>query len=219
MSRGRGRPPYPDVLTPSEWAVVHLLQHGLSNRRIAELRGTSLDATKQHVATAIAKLGLADRSELRQWTAIPAGSPRRRSKLEGGVMSATSETVHLGPLGQVSLPVTDIERAVAFYRDTLGLPHLYTYGPLAFLDCDGTRLYLAQGGEGGGPLPPSTSILYFQVSDIEAAYDALRERGITFDGAPHRIHTHPDGTEEWMAFFHDPDQNTLGLISQVRPER
>lgn len=217
MSRGRGRPPYPDVLTPSEWAVVDLVRHGLTNRRIARLRGTSLDATKQHVATAIAKLGVSDRSALRQWTGIPAASLRRPFVPEGGVMEAASELVKLGPLGQVSLPVSDIERSVAFYRDTLGLPHLYTYGTLAFFDCDRTRLYLAQGGEGGGPLPPSVSVLYFRVDDIGAAHQALRERGVTFTGAPHRIHTHPDGTEEWMAFFHDPDQNTLALLSQVRP--
>ena len=217
MSRPRGRPPHPDVLTPSEWAVVDLVRHGLTNRRIARVRGTSLDATKQHVATAIAKLGFPDRSALRQWTGIPAGSARRPSIPEGGVMSSTSEAVRLGPLGQVSLPVTDIERSVAFYRDTLGLPHLYTYGTLAFLDCDGTRLYLAQGGEGGGPLPPSASILYFRVDDVGAAHRALTERGVTFIGAPHRIHTHDDGTEEWMAFFHDPDQNTIGLMAQVRP--
>ncbi len=217
MRRGRGRPPYPDVLTPSEWAVVDLLRHGLTNRRIAEVRGTSLDATKQHVENAVAKLGVSDRSALRHWTGIPAGSARRKSDVEGGVMSPTSEALHLGPLGQVSLPVTDIERSVAFYRDTLGLPHLYTYGALAFLDCDGTRLYLAQGGEGGGPLPPSASVLYFRVDDIGAAHEALAARGVSFVGAPHRIHTHPDGTEEWMAFFHDPDQNTVGLMSQVRP--
>jgi catechol 2,3-dioxygenase-like lactoylglutathione lyase family enzyme len=130
-------------------------------------------------------------------------------------MAATPEPTRLGRLGQVSLPVTDIERSVAFYRDALGLPHLYTYGPLAFLDCGGTRLYLAQGGSGGGPLPPSTSILYFQVPDIGAAYQALRALGVAFLDVPHRIHTHPDGTEEWMTFFHDPDQNTLALISQV----
>ena len=124
-------------------------------------------------------------------------------------MAATPETIQLGRLGQVSLPVTDIERSVTFYRDTLGLPHLYSYGPLAFLDCDGTRLYLAQGGDGGGPLPPSATVLYFRVDDIGAAYEALQDRGVRFMGAPHRIHTHPDGTEEWMAFFHDPDQNTV----------
>lgn len=216
MSRPRGRPPHPDVLTPSEWAVAELVRHGLTNRRIAELRGTSLDATKQHVANAVAKLGLRDRASLRQWAGIRAGSARR-SVQKGGVMAATPKQIQLGPLGQVSLPVTDIERSVAFYRDTLGLPHLYTFGTLAFLDCAGTRLYLAQGGTPGHPVPPSSSVLYFQVPDIGAAHDGLRERGVGFIDAPHCIHTHPDGTEEWMSFFHDPDQNTLGLISQVRP--
>ena len=129
MSRPRGRPPHPDVLTPSEWAVVQLVRHGLTNRRIAELRGTSHDAAKQHVANAVAKLGLRDRASLRRWAGIPAGSARRRSVQKGGVMAATPEQVQLGQIGQVSLPVTDIERSVAFYRDTLGLPHLYTFGP------------------------------------------------------------------------------------------
>ena len=132
-------------------------------------------------------------------------------------MAASPQNLQLGRLGQVSLPITDIDRSVAFYRDTLGLPHLYTYGGLAFLDCGGTRLYLAKGGPGGGPLPPSASVLYFQVPDIGAAHDELRERGVTFLDAPHLIHTHPDGSEEWMTFFHDPDRNTLGLISQVQP--
>ncbi len=197
---------------------MDLVRHGYTNRRIADARGTSLDAAKQHVANAIAKLELLDRASLRQWPGIPAGSARRRVVPKGDMMALTPETIQLGPLGQVSLPVTEIDRSVAFYRDTLGLPHLYSFGPLAFLDCGGTRLYLAQGGPGGGPLPPSTSILYFQVPDIGAAHEALRERGVGFIDAPHCIHTHSDGTEEWMAFFHDPDQNTLGLISQVRPE-
>lgn len=195
---------------------MDLVRHGLTNRRIAEARGTSVDATKQHVASAIAKLDLADRASLRHWPGIPADSARLKGARKGGVMAAAQPSTRLGPLGQVSLPVTDVERSVEFYRDTLGLPHLYTYGPLAFLDCDGTRLYLAQGGPGGGPPPPSTSVLYFQVPDIGTAHDALRERGVDFTDAPHRIHTHPDGTEEWMCFFHDPDRNTLGLISQVR---
>lgn len=68
------------MLTPSEWAVVDLVRHGLTNRRIAEARGTSVDATKQHVASAIAKLDLADRASLRHWSGIPADSAR----LKGG---------------------------------------------------------------------------------------------------------------------------------------
>jgi predicted enzyme related to lactoylglutathione lyase len=97
----------------------------------------------------------------------------------------------------------------------LGLPHLYSFGRLAFFDCGGTRLYLHQTQ---GDLP-AESILYFQVADIHAARDALAARGARFDGAPHMIHRHDDGTEEWLAAFKDPDGRPLQLISQVRPQR
>lgn len=204
--RSRGRPPHPDVLTPAEWSVANLVRHGLSNRAIAELRGTSLDATKYHVANAAAKLGLAGRADLRHWDGIPRDSAlRRRSEVD--------EQVRLGEIGQVSLPVADVERSVAWYRDVLGLPHLYTFGPLAFFDCAGTRLFLS--AEPSSPGPPSASILYFQVPDIHAAHEALRDRGVAFEGAPHRIHRHADGTEEWMAFLRDPDGNLLALMSQT----
>ena len=70
----RGRPPHPDLLTPTEWRVVHAIQHGLSNREIACRRGISLDAVKYHVANAVAKLGVANRQALRRWFRTPAGS-------------------------------------------------------------------------------------------------------------------------------------------------
>jgi catechol 2,3-dioxygenase-like lactoylglutathione lyase family enzyme len=96
----------------------------------------------------------------------------------------------------------------------LGLPHLFTYGDLAFFDCGGVRLFLSQ-GEGRGAAAVEPSVLYFRVADIHAAADELAARGVTFEGAPHRIFTHPDGTEEWMAFFADPDGHLLALMSQV----
>jgi len=121
--------------------------------------------------------------------------------------------VVLGPIGQVSRSVGDIEEAVRWYRDVLGLPHLYTYGNLAFFDCGGTRLFLsAETGEGGGAEP---SILYFRVTDIHRAHKALSARGVAFRGAPHVIHRHASGIEEWMAFFDDPDGHPLALMSQV----
>lgn len=119
----------------------------------------------------------------------------------------------LGALGQVSQPVADVERATAFYRDVLGLPHLFTFGDLAFFDCAGTRLFLNASPE--APRPPSTSTLYFRVADIHAAVDILTTRGASFEDAPHLIHTHPDGSEEWMAFLRDPDANLIGLMSLV----
>lgn len=123
----------------------------------------------------------------------------------------------LGPVGQIARGVRDIARAERWYRDVLGLPHLFTAGTLAFFDCGGTRLMLDQQS---GPNPRglhNDSVLYFKVPDIQAAFDALQQRGAAFIGAPHLIHRHADGTEEWMAFFEDCDGGILALMSQVRP--
>jgi catechol 2,3-dioxygenase-like lactoylglutathione lyase family enzyme/DNA-binding CsgD family transcriptional regulator len=198
------------VLTPSEWTVTDLVRHGLSNREIARLRGTSSDATKYHVANVTAKLELEGRAQLRGWEGVPADSPMRARRNH-----TMDEPLRLGALAQVSQPVSDIERSVAWYGGRLGLPHLFTFGNLAFFDCGGTRLFLS--GEPGSPRPPSATILYFRVADIAAAHHELGERGVTFEGAPHRVHRHPDGTEEWMAVFRDPDGNLLALMSQVAP--
>ena len=119
-----------------------------------------------------------------------------------------------GALGQVSLMARDIGRAEAFYRDQLGLPHQFTFGDLAFFSCGDTRLFLRQvPAEHWQP----GSILYFAVPDVHESYRDLGARGVAFDGAPHLIHRHDDGTEEWMAFFSDTEGNTLALMSQVRP--
>ena len=123
----------------------------------------------------------------------------------------------LGPIGQIARAVDNLERAQAWFRDVLGLPHLYTYGKLAFFDCGGTRLML----EDRSILEASTlhndSVLYFQVADIHAAHDELRRRGVEFTHAPHMIAKHPDGTEEWMAFFRDSEGAMLAIMSQVKP--
>jgi hypothetical protein len=88
--------------------------------------------------------------------------------------------------------------------------HLYTFGKLSFFDCGGTRLYLQ---ESASP----ESVLYLRVPDISAAYEELQKRGIVFTSAPHRIHRHADGMEEWMAFFEDLEGRPLALMSQIRP--
>ncbi|GAB3160547.1 hypothetical protein GCM10027258_76000 [Amycolatopsis stemonae] len=197
----RGRPRHPDRLTPAEWRVVDAVRHGLTNREIATGRGTSQDAVKFHVGNAVRKLGLTGRAELRAWRGAPADSALGR---------ASGEEPMLGPIGQVSRTVADLGRAKAFYGDVLGLDHLYTFGDLAFFDCDGVRLFLTA-GEPNGP----ESVLYFKVPDIDAAYDTLRERGVEFLGAPHRIFRHESGVEEWMAFFTDPDGHPTALMSQL----
>jgi predicted enzyme related to lactoylglutathione lyase len=117
----------------------------------------------------------------------------------------------LGPIGQISRTVRDIKQAEAWYGGVLGLSHLYTFGKLAFFDLGGTRLFLTQETE-----PPATeSILYLRVPDIKVAHDTLQARGVEFISAPHMIHKDPDGTEEWMAFFKDPEGRPLAIMSQV----
>jgi catechol 2,3-dioxygenase-like lactoylglutathione lyase family enzyme len=129
-------------------------------------------------------------------------------------MTAQTPQPGVTGLGQVSLLVRDAAAAEAFYREVLGLRHLFTFGTLAFFDLDGVRLFLGEPED--GTWRPG-SVLYLRVPDIEAAHGALVARGVAFDAAPHLIHRHADGTEEWMAFFRDPDANQLALMTQVPP--
>jgi catechol 2,3-dioxygenase-like lactoylglutathione lyase family enzyme len=202
------------VLTPAEWAVLDLVRHGLSRREIAARRGTSLDAVKFHVENISGKLGVAGMADLRHWPGFPARSPLAERK-EPSMNQTTAPAVQLGPLGQVSLYAKDVSRVETFYRDTLGLPHVFTFGELAFFDLGGTRLYVHAVGE--KEWRPG-SVLYFLVDDIRSAYDALGTRGIKFSGAPHMIFE-DDSThvQEWMAFFEDSEGNMLALMSRVTP--
>ena len=211
LSERRGRPPHDDVLTPAEWAIVHAVRHGMSNARIAVLRRVSRDAVKFHVRNAVAKLGLRSRGELQRWSGVPKDSAAFRRATNREIAMTTSE-LRLGPIGQVSRTVRDIDEACEWYGKVLGLKHMYTFGKLAFFDLGGTRLYLSAEGEAAGP----ESVLYLRVDDIGAAYSELGARGVEFNGAPHLIYRHADGTEEWMAFFKDPEGRFLALMSQVR---
>ena len=203
-SRDRGRPPHPDVLTPAEWAVAEAVRHGLTNPQIAKRQGVSLDAVKYHVANALQKLGFDSRAELRRWNGV-----RRDSNLYSQETYPMPDMT-LGPLGQIARSVRDIAAARRWYGEVLGLPHLYSFGNLAFFDCGGVRLMLSE-GDGG----PAESILYFQVDDIRNGHAALEARGVEFTNAPHIIHRHEDGTEEWMAFFNDEEGRTLAIMAQA----
>ena len=123
-----------------------------------------------------------------------------------------NSTLKLGSIGQISRTVKNIAAAEKWYGEVLGLPHLYTFGKLAFFDCDGTRLYLQEHAT-----PGPESVLYLRVDDIDGVYSQLQARGVEFTGAPHMIHKHGDGTEEWLAFFNDPEGRPLALLSQVAP--
>lgn len=125
-----------------------MVRHGMTNRRIAALRGTTLDAVKFHLENIREKLGLSTRHAMRHWD----GVPRRLSHRRNPMPATGPTTVALGHIGKVSHAVKDIEKAVAF------------------------------------------------------------------QGEPHLIHRHEDGTEEWMSFFADPEGNTLALMSQVKSQ-
>jgi DNA-binding CsgD family transcriptional regulator/catechol 2,3-dioxygenase-like lactoylglutathione lyase family enzyme len=204
--RPKGRPRWNDVLTPAEWRTVHAVQHGMTNREIAARRGISIDAVKYHVTNVLQKLGLSGRHALRKWIGVP-----RHSALHGRGSNMSEPGLEMGPIGQISRTVADIDAAQRWYRDVLGLPHLYTYGKLAFFDCGGTRLYLQEGE------PGPESVIYLRVDDIVTAHAALTSRGVEFETAPHMIFRHDDGMEEWMAFFNDPEGRPLAIMAQVRP--
>jgi methylmalonyl-CoA/ethylmalonyl-CoA epimerase len=122
-------------------------------------------------------------------------------------------TTPLRSIGQISIRVHEIERAVAFYRDVLGLELVLDAGPLAFLMCGDVRLMLTQPESSEFDHPSST--LYFRVDDIRTARAELAERGVEFEDEPHLIARMPDH-ELWMTFFRDPDRNLHGLMAEIR---
>jgi DNA-binding CsgD family transcriptional regulator/catechol 2,3-dioxygenase-like lactoylglutathione lyase family enzyme len=202
----RGRPRYDDVLTPAEWRVAEAVRHGLTNPEIARLQGVSTDAVKYHVANILQKLDLPRRSELRQWTGV-----RRDSSIFRKEPTMTGNLT-LGVISQLSRTVRNIQEAQRWYGEVLGLKHLYSFGNLAFFDCGGIRLFLSEAEEATS----AESIIYFNVTDIRSAHAELIERGVEFLGAPHMIHRHSDGTEEWMAAFKDNEGRPLAILSRAR---
>lgn len=211
--RTRGRPPHPDVLTPAEWQVLDLVRHGLNRAQVASRLGVGVDAVKYHLANIGDKLGVRGIRALRHWPGYPATSPLARPTRTKEPLTMPSDTPGLGPIGQVSLDIRDVARAERFYGETLGLPHVFTFGDLAFFDAGGVRLYLHRKDE--ADWRPG-SIVYFRCDDIGEMHRRLGERGVHFTGAPHLIYTDDaTGSEEWMAFFEDGEGNTLALMSRV----
>lgn len=125
-----------------------------------------------------------------------------------------SKPLQLSCIGQISITVRDLGRAVAFYRDTLGMRFLFEVPPkMAFFDCGGMRLMLAVPEEPEFDHP--SSILYYKVDDIHGAWQSLTGAGVDLRREPHLIARMQDH-EVWMAFFRDSEGNTLGLLSEVR---
>jgi predicted enzyme related to lactoylglutathione lyase len=120
--------------------------------------------------------------------------------------------VNLGRIEQVAIPVRDLQRAIAFYRDRLGMTLLFEAPfQLAFFDCEGIRLALSTSSD---PMyDPPGSIVYYRVADIEAAHAELEGTGIEFLRGPHKVAELGD-VEVWMAFFEDTEGNTLAITSE-----
>lgn len=114
-------------------------------------------------------------------------------------------------IGQISINAKDLERATAFYRDRLGLQHLFTVPRMAFFDCDGVRLMLglAERPEFDHP----SSILYLVVRDIEGTHAVMAAEGVTFEAAPHLVADLGD-RDLWLAFFRDSEDNLLALMEE-----
>jgi len=128
-----------------------------------------------------------------------------------------SDTRSPGPsrIGQIGIPVQDLGRAVAFYRDVLRLTFLFEAPPsLAFFDCGGVRLMLSPPERPEDAHPGS--VIYYAVDDIQSAYDGVTARGASSVDAPHLIAKMPDH-DLWMAFVNDTEGNLVGLMSEVRP--
>lgn len=115
-------------------------------------------------------------------------------------------------IGQIAIVCQDVARAKSFYKDSLGVRHLFDAGPsLSFFDCGGTRLMLSPAeGEANG-----TSVLYFFVADIDAKKKELAGKGVTFVGEPHMIAKMPDH-ELWLAEFRDSEGNVMALMEERR---
>ena len=126
---------------------------------------------------------------------------------------SAAETFGLNQIGQIAVPVSDIEQAIRFYRDTLGMHFLFRAPPdLAFFDLSGVRLMLdgpakAQGG--------NSSTIYYKVADLPLTFTTLSKRGVQFEAKPHLLAKMPDH-DLWMAFFRDPDKNLIALMSEVK---
>lgn len=116
-------------------------------------------------------------------------------------------------VGQILIPVDDLDRGIAFYRDTLGLRYLFSAPPrMSFFQSGKVRLLVGV-PEDGQPRQRGSAV-YFRVPDIHAVHRTLVERGVKFVGSPAMIHR-AGSTELWLAEFRDPDGNQLALMSEV----
>ena len=121
-------------------------------------------------------------------------------------------TTTLKNIGQIGVPVKDINRAISFYKDVLGLPLLFNTDVMAFFDCNGVRLLLSLPEK--EQFANASSVIYFSTENITASYEQLKSRGVSFTDQPHVV-AKMGTTETWMVFFNDTEGNTHALMSEV----
>jgi methylmalonyl-CoA/ethylmalonyl-CoA epimerase len=158
----------------------------------------------------------ADEAPFGEHRAFRSSSGWRTQGVEGGSLMGSASPANFGltQIGQIAVPVSDVERAIAFYRDTLGMRFLFKAPPgLGFFDCAGVRLLLDAPAKAQGN--NYSSVIYYKVPDLQSAFEALSARGVVFEAKPRVIAKLPDH-ELWMAFFRDPDENLLALMTEVR---
>ncbi|MGI8313730.1 VOC family protein [Halobacillus mangrovi] len=115
-------------------------------------------------------------------------------------------------IGQIGIPVKNLERATRFYQHSLGLPLLFNTETMAFFSCGDQRLMLTLPEK--GDFESHSSILYFSVDDIHTSYEKLKSEDVNFIDEPHLI-AKMDHTETWMVFFHDTEGNIQALMSEI----
>jgi len=123
-----------------------------------------------------------------------------------------SSELQIKGIGQISIRVHDMETATRFYQETLGLTLLFRVPNMTFFDCNGIRILLGTAEDPKFDHP--SSVFYFNVDNIDSAYETLVNRNVQFFGKPHKV-AEMGQTATWMAFFHDPDQNVHALMSEV----
>lgn len=123
------------------------------------------------------------------------------------------ETKMIQKIGQIGVPVKDLNRAIDFYKDVLGLSLLFNTDSMAFYECNGLRLMLTLPEK--EEFAHSSSVIYFQVDNIKDTYENLAGKEVTFIDEPHVV-AKMGQTETWMTFFKDTEGNTHALMSEVQ---
>ncbi|MEK4081472.1 VOC family protein [Solibacillus sp. FSL K6-1126] len=116
-------------------------------------------------------------------------------------------------IGQIAVPIKNVERAIEFYKEVLELPLLFNTENMAFFDCNGQRLLLSLPEK--NEFANSSSVIYFQVEDIKKSVEKFIEKGVSFIDQPHVV-AKMGNTETWMTFFKDTEGNTHALMCEVQ---